>query len=54
MRKKHVCGVCHQGFEEIKEYEEHTNSEEHTYHIQRKIATLVPGLGFCAVSAIFI
>ena len=33
------------------EFEAHNETEEHNYHITRKIGTLVPGLAFCAVSS---
>ena len=34
----------------LQDFEVHMNEEEHNYIITKRIQSIVPGLGFCAVS----
>ena len=41
------CGCCNQGMGSEEDYRNHNESEDHNYHIARRIVQMVPGLGFC-------
>jgi len=48
------CGSCSIGIPTLEDYQSHCEEEEHEYHVERRIRSLVPGLGYCAACACLI